>query len=225
MRLFGGRIHAQRVDAGGAALHLHLAPMDAGLVVQKLARQKQACLPPVQPQVVAGKAHEHGPHAEVEPAGRNQRSHARVHHGVASTTLAPGGEAGVVEVVLAQAVAYTGKVAKLNAGLVFKLLHEMAVPAQPPCKAAQRIGQCAVGCVANGHFGGLVHGAHRQAAKGQMRAQAATAFFGAQGARECLAVVVAAHLQKTLEHVPCGFLAGRLQGFAVWCQPQAGQCG
>ena len=87
---------------------------------------------------------------------------------------------GVVEFVFAQAIAHAGKVVEFNVWLVFELLHEVAVPAQPPGKAAQGVGKRAVRRVGNRHLGGLVHRAHGQRAKGQVRAQAAAAFFGTQ---------------------------------------------
>ena len=39
--LYGRRVDAQRVGAGRARLHLHLAPVDAGLEIEELSRQKQ----------------------------------------------------------------------------------------------------------------------------------------------------------------------------------------
>ena len=48
--LFDGVVHTRSVDASGARLHLQLAPMDAGLVIQKLGGQPFTHWPPVQPQ-------------------------------------------------------------------------------------------------------------------------------------------------------------------------------
>jgi hypothetical protein len=120
--LLGGRVHAQGVDPCGAALHLHLAPVDARLEVQKLARQEQPRLAPVQPQVVAGKTHQHRTHAEIQPARGAQGPHAGIDHRVAGAAFAPGGKAGFVEVVFAQAIARACEVAKLDLWLAFEFL-------------------------------------------------------------------------------------------------------
>jgi 3-oxoacyl-[acyl-carrier protein] reductase len=104
-RLLGRRVDAQRVDARGARLHLHLAPVDAGLEVEELPRQEQPRLAPVQPQVVGRKADQHGAHAEVQPAGGAQLAHAGVDHRVARAAFAPGLQAFGVERVGVHAVA------------------------------------------------------------------------------------------------------------------------
>ena len=176
--------------------------MDAGLKVQKLARQKDAGRAPVQPEVVGRKTYQHGAHPKVEPARGFERAHAGVHHGVAGLAGAPGVKAGGVKVVFAQAVAHTCKVFKLDGRLVFELLHEVAMPAQAPAKAAQRPGQCAVCGVGDGVFGGLVHRAHRDGAKRQVRAQAAAGVGGGQGAGHGAPVVAPAPVQKTVQFGP-----------------------
>ena len=124
--------------------------MDAGLKVEKLARQKQARFAPVQPQVVGRKTHQHGPHAKVKPTRGAQLAHAGVHHGEAGLPFAPGLQTRPVDLAIvhtvtrAQPVGRARKVAKLNRGFIFQLLHEMAMPAQAARETAQSIGQAAV---------------------------------------------------------------------------------
>ena len=52
LRLFDGVVHPRSVDAGGARLHLQLAPVDTGFVVEKLRGQPMAHRTPVEPQRV-----------------------------------------------------------------------------------------------------------------------------------------------------------------------------
>ena len=54
LALFDRVVDADGVDAGGAGLHLALAPVDAGFVVDEQPRQVQAALAPREPEVVAG---------------------------------------------------------------------------------------------------------------------------------------------------------------------------
>ncbi len=222
-RLLGGRVDAQRIDAGGAALHLHLAPVDAGLEIQELAGQVQAGRPPVQPQVVSGEADEQRSHAKVDPARGQQRAHAGVDHRVAGAALAPRGKAllrggiPVGPVAGAQAVGGACEVAPLDVRLVLELLHEVAMPAQPPGEAAQVVRVAAGLGVAravgrqrgDAHGRRLVHAAHRQRAEGQVLAEPAAAALGAQRARQVAAVATAARGEKLVEHCAAGALAGR----------------
>ena len=125
--LLGGRIDAQGVDARGAALHLHLAPVDARFEVGELPRQVQAGGAPMQPQVVGRKAHQHGPHAEIQPAGGVEAAHAGVHHGVARLPVLPGLQPAGLRVAPSrrtrkvlprtQAVAGAGEVGEFDFGL------------------------------------------------------------------------------------------------------------
>lgn len=79
-RLLERVVDPRSVDSGGARLHLHLRVVDAGLVVEELARQVQRGRPPWLPQLVAGEADQHRAHAEVDPAGGQQHAHAGIHH-------------------------------------------------------------------------------------------------------------------------------------------------
>ena len=230
-RLLGRRVDAQGVDAGRARLHLHLAPVDTGLEVQKLTCQKQARLTPVQPQVVGRKADQHRAHAKVQPARSAQLAHAGIHHGVAGAAFAPGlqvrqvDRAGVDAVARAQAVNRTRHVAPFDGRLVFELLHEVTVPAQAAGKAAQRVDQSGVGRGRNARFGGLVHAAHRDGAEGQMGTEPAAALGGSKWAGQGAAVIAAAAIQKAVQRVPGGLLAALWQGRAHGGQAQLGQPG
>ena len=59
-------IDADGVDSCDPRLHPTLAVMDARLVIDKLACQMQRRTAPIQPQMIAGKAHHHGAHAKGE---------------------------------------------------------------------------------------------------------------------------------------------------------------
>ena len=211
--------------------------MDAGLEVQKLARQKQARFTPMQPQVVRRKADQHGAHAKVQPTRGAQVAHAGVDHREPGAAGAPGLEMVLVGrtddgplatgVTGAQTVVHARHIAPFDVRLVFKFLHEVAVPAQPARKPAQGVGQAALRfarlAARDGGLGRLVHGAHRDAAKGQVGTQPAAAALGTQGAGQSPPVAPRAALQKIVQVGPgCG-LAGGWQRSAVAGQAQVGQ--
>lgn len=113
-------------------MHLDLRPMNAGFVVDEEAGEVESGVAPMEPKVVTGEAHEHGSHAEVNPAGGVQGPHASIDHGEAGAALAPGGESGIVPVGVGsvELVAGASKIEELEVGGVFELLHEVAVPAE-----------------------------------------------------------------------------------------------
>ena len=219
-RLLGRRIDAQRVDACRARLHLHLAPVDAGLEIEELARQKQPRLAPVQPQVVGRKADQHGAHAEIQPTGGTQLAHAGIDHRIAGAAFAPCLEANSIHravvntIARAQPVDCSRHIAPLDGGFVFKLLHEVTVPAQPAGKAAQGVRQVAIGRAGDARLGGLMHATHRDRAEGQVRAQAAATLGGGERTGHRASVVAAAAAEKAVQHRPRGTLAAQWQGRA-----------
>ena len=160
-RLFNGVVHARGVDAGGARLHLHLAPVNAGLVVHQLARQPKPYLAPVQPQRVGRHRDQHGTHAKVEPSGVLQHGHAGVDQGPTGAALGECLKVAGLPVVFAQAVVAGVHVVPLDVGFAFELLNKVAVPMQPAEYAAQA-GAARVCGMARGHGagGGLHHLAH-----------------------------------------------------------------
>ena len=68
LALLNGIVDSQRVDSGCARLHLQLAEVDSRLIVGKGLCQVRMNFPPVQPKVVAGIGHQHGPHPKINPA-------------------------------------------------------------------------------------------------------------------------------------------------------------
>ena len=58
--LLDGVVDPGGIDASGARLHLHLTPMYAGLVVEKLPRKPLPHGLPVQPEWVGRHRHQHG---------------------------------------------------------------------------------------------------------------------------------------------------------------------
>ena len=104
VRLFDGVVNARGVDASRTGLHLHLAPMDTRLVVQKLSRQPLPHGSPMQPQRISGDRHQHGAHAKVEPACLAQHHHAGVNQWPARAGRGQGFKMCRVPVVFTQAV-------------------------------------------------------------------------------------------------------------------------
>ena len=217
--LLARRVDAQRVDAGHAALHLHLRVVDAGLEVQEETREDFGGVRPVQPEMVAREAHQHGAHAEVDPAGRVQRAHAGVDHGVAGVAGAPGLQARGIELGFAQAVVDARHVGPLEIGLVFELLRKVTVPAQPLLETRQRTqprpGDLDAGVTLGLQFlaacdGGLEDLAHGDRAVGEVGAEPAALVDGGHRARHGLLVVDRAAAEEGVEHVVRASLAARL---------------
>jgi hypothetical protein len=129
-------VDADRVDARGARLHLALAPVDAGLVVDEQACQPQPALAPRQPEVIAGHRHQHRPHAEVDPARGDQGPHAGIHERQPGAPLGPGRQP--LGVGVAQPGGEGMELAELQIRLAFEFLDEVAVPVQPGLEARQR---------------------------------------------------------------------------------------
>ena len=110
------------------------------------------------------------------------------------------------------AVHRSSHVTPFDFGFVLKLLREVAVPAQTAGEAAQRVGQVAIGGAGDARRGGLVHAAHRDRAKGQVRAQATAAFCRTERAGHRAAVSAGTAVKKTAQGVPCSALAAGCQG-------------
>jgi hypothetical protein len=184
---------------------LHLAPVNARLEIEKLPRQMQPRLAPMQPEVIGGKTHQHGTHAKVDPAGCVEAAHAGVHHREAGVATAPSLEIRGVEFGFAQTVVGARKVVELDARFIFELLHEVAMPAQPPGKTAQVIRHAARRRLATGLqganalLGGLMHLPHGERAEGQMRAQARAALRCRERAGQIAPVLRAPRVQKAVQ--------------------------
>ena len=201
-------VDADRVDAGGAALHLALAPVDAGLVVEKEASQVQARGAPWQLQVMARHRHQHGPHAEIDPAGGNQGTHAGINERQARAPLAPGNQPigiGAARVDGSERVQFS----ELQIWLTLKLLNEVTVPMQPLLETPQGTWPFSPLHCRQGAQGGtaapagLHHLPQRERAPGQMGRKPRTAVKGGDGAGELAVVAGAALLQKTLQQREC----------------------
>jgi hypothetical protein len=111
--------------------------VDARLVIEELAGQPQADRPPVQPQRIGGDRHQHGAHAEVDPAGLAQHGGAGIDQRPAGAPGGQGREMGRVPVVFTQAVVAAVQVAEFERGLAFQFLDEMAMPVQPADEGLQ----------------------------------------------------------------------------------------
>ena len=223
LRLFDGVVNPRGVDAGGARLHLHLAPMDAGLVVQKLPRQPQAYLAPMQPQRVGRYRHQHGPHPKVDPASLAQHHHARVHHG---PTGAPGHQGLKVRTVpawLTQAVVAPVHVAPFQLGLALQLLDEVAMPEQSARKSTQTtlVVTTLGGQSQRLSARSLHHLAQAQAAVSQVRREPRAGAGGRQRRGDATPVLGRPVFQKTLEYCQARASATRLAvGRLVASEPQ-----
>ena len=70
--LFDRVVNSDRIDPRCARLHLRLRVVNTRLIIGELARQMQGWQAPMQPQMIAGKAHQHSAHAKIQPTGGNQ---------------------------------------------------------------------------------------------------------------------------------------------------------
>ena len=132
-------IDADGVDSCDPRLHLTLAVMDARLVIDKLACQMQRRTAPIQPQMVAGKAHHHGAHAKGEPACRRKRAHTGINQRIPCAPVLPGKQA--LRRVWRVFVPITiGRVkgAEFGFRLILELLDEVTVPMQAAVEAGKR---------------------------------------------------------------------------------------
>ena len=131
-------IDAHCIDPGGAGLHLHLRPVNAGLVINEFARQMQPGRPPGQPEMIAGKGHQHRAHPEIDPAMVIERAHTGVDKGIAGAPRAPRGQALRIGGGGAQAIIGAVEVLEFDPRLILELLHEVAMPMLPPGKGDHR---------------------------------------------------------------------------------------
>ena len=167
-------VDADRVDAGGARLHLALAPMDPGFVVNEQAGQLQTAVTPGQPELIARHRLQHRPHAEVEPAALPQRAHAGIHKRQAGLPRAP--RLQTRGIGLPQPGGAGMQLAEFQIRLILEFLHEMAMPVQPLVKALQGQGPAAIaplgGQLNAAGAGCLHHLPQRQGAPTEMGRQA-----------------------------------------------------
>ena len=133
--LFQGVIDAQRVNARHARLHLALAVMDARLIIGKLAGKMQRRRPPVEPQMIGGKAHHHGAHAKGQPATSIQIAHAGIHQRIAGLPALPCRKpCRRIAAPFLQRMIGGMERAKLHRRFIFQFLNEMAVPVKTAFK-------------------------------------------------------------------------------------------
>ena len=140
-------IDPHRVDAGGAGLHLHLWPVDARFVIHELPRQVQPGFAPRQPQLIAGKRHQHRAHPEIDPAVPIERPHTGIDERIAGPALAPRLQQRRIGMRRAQAIIAAVQVFELQPRFVLQLLHEVTMPVLAPRKRHQR-------CPPAARFGG-----------------------------------------------------------------------
>ena len=99
--LFHRVVNTQGIDARCARLHLHLGVVNARFKVDEQVGQVLGRVPPMQPQIVRGKGHQHGAHTEIDPTRLNQIAHAGIDKGVAGLSGLPSAKFRIVEVLLA----------------------------------------------------------------------------------------------------------------------------
>ena len=189
----------------------------------------QARGPPMQPERVARKRHEQGPHPKREPARRQQASHAGIDERVAGAARLPGGEPLWHNVTLPQAVGRPQHVFKLDRRLVLQLLHEVAMPVEPRlhaleapqpglalCLLPRALGRRESGLhVEPPSLARLPHPPHRDRAKRECGAQSGAARRGRHRATDATGIVAATPVKKILEHLACRPFAPPLPVFRV----------
>ena len=89
--------------------------------------------------MVAGKAHDHGSHAEIQVPCFRKRAHASVDERVSRLPCLPSLEELRVPGVCPEVVIVTGEVLGVDGGLVLELLHEVAVPAEASREGAESL--------------------------------------------------------------------------------------
>ena len=104
--------------------------MNAGLEVQKQRTQVGYPGPPVLPEMVGEKAHQHGPRPKVGVAGGLERAHGGVDQGIACHAVLPGGNEVLIMTSWLRRIASVD-VLKFHPALHFKLLDEVTVPVEP----------------------------------------------------------------------------------------------
>ena len=130
--LLYGIINAHRIDARSSRLHLYLRPMDSRFIIDKLPRQMQPAITPRQPQMIACEGHQHGPHPEIDPSMLIERAHTGVNEGESRLPCPPGRKPLRVSDIGANPIIGAMEVFKFKPGLIFKLLHEVAMPMLAP---------------------------------------------------------------------------------------------
>ena len=80
----------RNIDAGGAALHLYLRVVNAGLVIGKQFCQILCEHRPVQPELIRSDRHQHRTHSEIDPSSRLQSPHAGIDEWQPSFATGPG---------------------------------------------------------------------------------------------------------------------------------------
>ena len=105
--------------------------MDARFIIDELSRQVQAAVAPGQPQMVAGKRHQHGAHPKIDPAVLRQGAHTGIDKRQARFANAPRLQPCCISTLWPQAIIGTVQVAKFKTWLILQLLHEMTMPVLP----------------------------------------------------------------------------------------------
>lgn len=144
-RLFHRVIYPEPVDSRRAGLHLNLAEVNTGFKVEKVPGKMDGRSTPMQPERVAGDAHKHGSHAEIEPASRPERAHTSIDHGPSGMTGGPRLKKLVSEVVFAQPIQRSIQILVLQSRLIFELLHEVASPPKATLESLEVLDEALLG--------------------------------------------------------------------------------
>ena len=186
--------------------------MNARLEIKKMPREKNRRGPPVEPEMVARKTHQHRPHTEIQPARGLHAPHAGIDHRIASEPVLPGlepaGSLGGFREILAKPVTSPRHVFKFDARLVLELLHKVAMPAKAGGKTAERSVPSPI------HAGSTQHGflesgdallqqtdrcGHRKTSPCEIRADARASGPPFERTRHRHAVISAAMIQKRIQ--------------------------
>ena len=152
--------------------------MNAWLIIGKQTREVRRCLPPIEPEMIACKRHQHRAHTKGNPAIGLQAAHRGINQGIAGMAGRPCLEIILPECALAHAFKSAMLAMKFKIGLLLKLLHKMASPCQTRQKGGEVFAQetrlvIPLHCQAlHPSLGGLFDFPHRHRAIGNMRAQA-----------------------------------------------------
>ena len=103
-RLFDGVVDARNINARRARLHLHLTPVNAWLIVEKMSGQPLTHSPPVEPERVGCGRDDHRAHPKIYPTRVLEHQYAGIHQWPACASLAQRGEVRFVPVSFTQAI-------------------------------------------------------------------------------------------------------------------------
>jgi hypothetical protein len=137
--LLHGIIDARCIDAGLPRLHLHLRPVDAGFIVGEEAGKPGPARLPIEREMVACDRLNHRAHPEIQPAGRDQGSHAGIHERQARLAGGPGLQHGIIRRGVHTPRFMQGMLrTPFESRFALQLLDEVTMPVEPGNEAVDR---------------------------------------------------------------------------------------